>query len=56
MRSENTKIFMNQDYKTIKDPLKNKLLNELFQEVVPVILRHDDLNSMNYSIENKVHI
>ena len=53
MRSENTKIFMNQDYKTIKDPLKNKLLNELFQEVVPVILRHDDLNSMNYSIENR---
>lgn len=53
MRSENTKIFMNQDYKSTKDPLKNKLLNELFQEVVPVILRHDDLNSMNYSIENR---
>ena len=33
--------------------MKNKLLNELFQEVVPVILRHDDLNSMNYSIENR---
>ena len=29
------------------------MLNELFYEVVPVILKHDDLNSMLYSIENR---
>ena len=35
------------------DVLKNKMLNELFYEVVPVILKHDDMNSMYYSIENR---
>ena len=29
------------------------MLNELFYQVVPVILHHDDLNSMNFSIENR---
>ena len=29
------------------------MLNELFNEVVPVILKHDDLNSMFYSVENR---
>ena len=29
------------------------MMNELFYEVVPVILKHDDLNSMYYSIENR---
>ena len=29
------------------------MLNELFHEVVPVILKHDDLNSMYHSIENR---
>ncbi len=33
--------------------LRNRMLNELFHEVVPVILNHDDHNSMNYSIENR---
>ena len=33
--------------------LRNRMLNELFHEVVPVILKHDDLNSMFYSIENR---
>ncbi|MDA9625126.1 asparagine synthase (glutamine-hydrolyzing), partial [Candidatus Pelagibacter bacterium] len=35
------------------DILKNKMLNELLNEVVPVILHHDDLNSMANSIENR---
>ena len=35
------------------DVLRNKMLNELFYQVVPVILHHDDLNSMNFSIENR---
>ena len=29
------------------------MLNELFVETTPVILNEDDLNSMNYSIENR---
>ena len=33
--------------------LRNRMLNEMFYEVVPVILHHDDLNSMFYSIENR---
>ena len=27
--------------------------NELLHEIIPVILFHDDINSMNYSIENR---
>jgi asparagine synthase (glutamine-hydrolysing) len=33
--------------------LRNRMLNELFHETVPVILHEDDLNSMYYSIENR---
>jgi asparagine synthase (glutamine-hydrolysing) len=33
--------------------LRNRMMNELFHEVVPVILHEDDLNSMKYSIENR---
>ncbi|MBL7942510.1 MAG: asparagine synthase (glutamine-hydrolyzing) [Flavobacteriales bacterium] len=33
--------------------LRNRMLNELFHEVVRVILHEDDLNSMKYSIENR---
>ena len=33
--------------------LRNRMLNEMFYEVVPVILKHDDLNSMYNSIENR---
>ena len=33
--------------------MRNRMLNELFHEVVPVILHEDDLNSMYYSIENR---
>ncbi|MCC6221281.1 MAG: asparagine synthase (glutamine-hydrolyzing) [Deltaproteobacteria bacterium] len=33
--------------------LRNSMLNELFEEVVPVILHEDDLNSMYYSLENR---
>lgn len=35
------------------DLLRNRMMNELFHEVVRVILREDDLNSMLYSIENR---
>ena len=49
------KITKKNDEKKFKntDILRNKMLNELFYEVIPVILHHDDLNSMYYSIENR---
>jgi asparagine synthase (glutamine-hydrolysing) len=33
--------------------LRNRMLNELFCEIVPVILHEDDLNAMYFSIENR---
>ncbi|MGL1862864.1 MAG: asparagine synthase (glutamine-hydrolyzing) [Pseudodesulfovibrio sp.] len=33
--------------------LRNRMLNELFHESVPVILHEDDLNAMHCSIENR---
>jgi len=33
--------------------LRNRMLNELFHEAVPVILHEDDLNAMCFSIENR---
>ena len=36
-----------------QNKLKNRMINELFHESVPVILKEDDLNSMYNSIENK---
>jgi asparagine synthase (glutamine-hydrolysing) len=35
------------------DLLRNRMLNELFHEAVPVILHEDDLNAMYWSIENR---
>jgi asparagine synthase (glutamine-hydrolysing) len=35
------------------DLLRNRMLNELFAEAVPVILHEDDLNAMSFSIENR---
>jgi asparagine synthase (glutamine-hydrolysing) len=62
-------IFLNRDMFSswMKDPwkedfkevdfgaglLRNRMLNELFYEAVPVILAEDDLNSMSFSIENR---
>lgn len=33
--------------------LRNRMLNELHHEVVPMILHEDDLNSMRWSVENR---
>jgi asparagine synthase (glutamine-hydrolysing) len=33
--------------------LRNRMLNELLVETVPVLLHEEDLNAMNYSIENR---
>ncbi|MGE3577085.1 MAG: asparagine synthase (glutamine-hydrolyzing) [Vicinamibacterales bacterium] len=37
----------------VTDVLRNRMLNELFYESVPVILHEDDLNAMYFSIENR---
>ena len=36
-----------------EDILRNRMLNEIFHEIVPVILKHDDHNSMMHSVENR---
>ena len=41
------------DYFFLKNKLRNKLLNELFYQTVPIALIEDDLNSMYNSIENR---
>jgi len=33
--------------------LRKRMLNELFHEIVPVLLHEDDLNSMRWSVENR---
>ena len=43
--------FKEEDYCNIE--LRNRMLNEIFHETVPVILHEDDLNSMYFSIENR---
>jgi len=45
--------FLFEEEKYSSELLRNRMLNELFHEVVPVILKHDDLNSMYYSVENR---
>ena len=41
------------EYDFCANHLKNRMLNELFYEVTPVILNEDDLNSMMNSMENR---
>ena len=36
-----------------QDLFTNRRLNELFNEITPVVLNHEDLNSMKYSVENR---
>jgi asparagine synthase (glutamine-hydrolysing) len=36
-----------------KSYLKNRMINEMFYESVPVILQEEDINSMYFSIENR---
>lgn len=44
--------FSETEYKT-ESMLRNRMLNELFSEVTPVILHEEDLNSMLYGIESR---
>lgn len=50
------KVDFNEEFKEERfcpSLLRNRMMNELFHESIPVILHEDDLNSMFYSIENR---
>jgi asparagine synthase (glutamine-hydrolysing) len=58
--SDNFRNFLKEDWKEqffeeyyTDDLLRNRMLNELFKEVIPVVLHEDDLNAMYFSIENR---
>ena len=51
LTSEFAEEFTESAYNT--ELLRNRMLNELFHESVPVILHEDDLNAMYFSIENR---
>ena len=35
------------------NPLRNRMLNEIFEEIIPAIMHEEDFNAMNFSIENR---
>jgi asparagine synthase (glutamine-hydrolysing) len=37
----------------VNDLLRNRMLNEVMHETIPVMLHEDDLNAMHFSIENR---
>ena len=37
----------------LNDNMRNRMMNEMFHEAVPIILKEDDLNAMYFSIENR---
>jgi len=47
-----SEAFAEQTY-TSRSLLRNRMMNEMFHEAVPVILHEDDLNAMYFSIENR---
>ena len=51
LRQDWQEAFTERDY--TPSLLRNRMLNELFHEAVPVILHEDDLNAMYFSIENR---
>jgi len=51
VKSGHTTEFFENDFSP--SLMRNRMLNELFNEVIPVILKEDDRNSMMYSVENR---
>ena len=45
--------FKFKEKKFVPELMRNRKLNELFFETVPTTLRHEDLNCMEFSIENR---
>ena len=50
--TDNFSLLFSEEFFT-RDLMRNRMLNELFYEIVPNILRHDDINHMMYGIENR---
>ena len=44
-------IFQETNY--LDDNMRNRMMNEMFEESVPIILKEDDMNAMYFSIENR---
>ncbi|MGD0534550.1 MAG: asparagine synthase (glutamine-hydrolyzing) [Methanoregula sp.] len=60
LEADNFRQYLKRDWKEpffeehyTDDLLRNRMLNELFREVIPVVLHEDDLNAMYFSIENR---
>jgi asparagine synthase (glutamine-hydrolysing) len=51
LKNEFSEAFIEESY--CDSLLRNRMMNEMFNEAVPQILHEDDLNSMYYSIENR---
>ncbi len=51
LKKDYAEAFIEEQYS--QSLMRNRMMNEMFHEVVPVILHEDDLNSMYYSIENR---
>ncbi len=51
LKDSDVESFFEESYSD--DLLRNRMLNELQHEVVPILLHEDDLNSMYYSVENR---
>tara|TARA_B100001093_G_scaffold519121_1_gene606572 strand:+ start:23 stop:556 length:534 start_codon:yes stop_codon:yes gene_type:complete len=51
MKNNWKESFVENEY--VASLLRNRMLNEMFVETVPVILHEDDLNAMYFSMENR---
>jgi len=43
-----------EEFKTVNDSLKKRLIEDIFQNSLPSLLRYEDRNSMHYSLEGRV--
>ena len=50
---KNSPISNFEDQNLSKSPLRNRMMNDLFSDVVPLVLYQEDLNYMKNSIENR---
>jgi asparagine synthase (glutamine-hydrolysing) len=46
--------FKNERFKTIDDNLKKRLIEDIFYNSLPALLRYEDRNSMRFSVEGRV--
>ncbi len=53
LKDKNFQLNLKDDNYNSFSILRNRMLNELFKETVPIILENEDLNAMKYSVENR---